>query len=316
MKLTREVKTGILAVGSILLFIFGYSFLKGTNLLENNRKFYVEYNNVEGLTRSAPVTIKGLTVGKVKNIRFAENLGGLVVEFHIEDDLDFSKNSVVQIYSQGLLGTKSLAILPEYDPTNIAESGDTLVGEVKDDYFIAVSKALGPLEGKVNYTLDSVDSLVSTIQEVFDESTRKNLQESIINLNGTLKSLNGASKNMEDILADNTERLDRTFANLDVTSSNFAKLSDSLSQIETKKLMTDLQRVVTNFDSLMTNLNNGNGNMGKLLKDESLYNNLEDASKQLKELLQDFKLNPKRYVNISVFGKKQKNYVKPEGQDQ
>ena len=315
MKIKREVKTGILAIGSILLFIFGYSFLKGTNLLENNRNFYVKYNNVEGLTKAAPVTIKGLTVGKVKNIRFAENLDGLIVEFVIEDDLEFSKNSVVQIYSQGLLGTKSLAILPEYDPSNRAVKGDTLVGQVKDDYLIAVSKALGPLEGKVNYTLDSVDSLVNSIQEVFDESTRSNLQEAMRNLNGTLRSFKGTSKNLEVLMENNTERLDRTFANLDITSANFAKLSDSLAQIETKKLVADLQSVVSNFDSLMTDLNAGNGSMGKLLKDENLYDNMEAASKQLKELLQDFKLNPKRYVNVSVFGKKQKNYVKPEDQD-
>ena len=316
MKLTREVKTGILAVGSILLFIFGYSFLKGTNLLENNRTFYVKYQNVEGLAKSAPVTINGLTVGKVQHIRFANDIGGLVVEFTIDEELDFSKSSLVQIYGNSLLGGKSLGILPVYDSENIAVSGDTLKGEVKDDYLIAVSKALGPLEGKVNYTLKSVDSLVSALTEVFDEPTRNKLQEAITNLNGTLKSFRGASKNLEILLADNKDKIDRTFTNLDQTTSNFAKLSDSLAQLETGKLVNDLQNVVARFDSIVTDLNNGEGSMGKLLKDQNLYDNLEGASKQLEELLQDFKLNPKRYVNVSVFGKKQKEYVKPEDQDQ
>ena len=179
MRLSREVKTGILAIGAILLLIFGYSFLKGTNLLDKNREFFVKYQNVEGLSKAAPVTINGLTVGKVMDIYFANQQGSLVVKFSVEKDFDFSRNSIVRIYSAGLIGGKSLAIYPEYDANNLAKSGDTLRGETEDGMFTAVTKALGPLEKKVNTTLATVDTLLLSYTAIVDEKTRQNLKEAI-----------------------------------------------------------------------------------------------------------------------------------------
>ncbi len=154
MKFSREVKTAILAIGTILLFIFGYSFLKGTNLLDKNRMFFVTYDNVEGLAKASPVTINGLTVGKVNDIEFLNNQGTLLVSFSIkEPDFEFSKSSSVRIYSSGLLGGKSLGLFPKYDLKNMAVSGDTLVGSVEDDMLVAVTKALGRLADKDNITL-------------------------------------------------------------------------------------------------------------------------------------------------------------------
>ena len=316
MKLSREVKTGALAIGAILLFIFGYSFLKGTNLFDKNRTFYVKYQNVEGLAKSAQVTINGLDVGKVQNISFANKTGGLVVEFTVESDFEFSKNSIARIYSSGLIGGKSLGVFPQYDPNNVAKSGDTLSGEVEDGMLSAVSKALGPLEKKVNNTLATVDTLMLAFTDVLDEPTRNNLKKAIENLNQTLKSFNGVSQKLDGILGENGEKLNSTFTNLDEMSANFAKLSDSVSRLEIGSLVSDLQTVVTRFDAIASGLENGEGSVGKLLKDDKLYENLEGASRQLEQLLQDLKLNPKRYVNISVFGKKQKKYVKPEDPDQ
>lgn len=316
MKLTREVKTGVLAIGAILLFIFGYSFLKGTNIFDKNRTFYVKYQNVEGLAKSALVTINGLDVGKVQNIRFANKTGGLVVEFTVEDDFEFSKNSVARIYSSGLIGGKSLGIFPEYDPNNVAKSGDTLRGEVEDGMLSAVTKALGPLEKKVNNTLATVDTLMLAFTDVLDDSTRNNLKQAIENLSNTLKSFEGVSQKLNGILGENGGKLNNTFTNLDEMSANFAKLSDSLAQLETGRLVADLQTVVTRLDAIAAGIENGEGSVGKLLKDDKLYDNLEGASRQLEQLLQDVKLNPKRYVNVSVFGKKQKEYVKPVDRDQ
>lgn len=316
MKLSKEVKTGILAIGAILLLIFGYSFLEGTNLLQKNREFFVKYQNVEGLAEAAPVTINGLTVGKVMNISFANNKGGLIVKFTVEKDFDFSKNSVVRIYSAGLIGGKSLGIFPEYDVNDIAKSGDTLRGDVEDGMLTAVSKALGPLEKKVNNTLATVDTLLLSVNAIVDEDTRKNLQEAIKNLNNTLNSFSGVSENLNHILSNNTNKLDRTFSNLDATAANFSKLSDSLAQLQTGKLVTDLQGVVDKMNKIVVGVDNGKGSIGKLLKDDSLYNHLNGASRQLEQLLQDVKLNPKRYVHISVFGRKQKEYVTPDGPDE
>jgi len=210
------------------------------------------------------------------------------------------------------LGDKSLGIYPQYDPENMAVSGDTLVGSVEDDMLVAVTKALGPLEKKVNNTLTTLDVLLHSITDVLDPKTRVNLQQTIANLNTTMESLNGASNSLNTLLQDNTAKLNNTFTNLDQMATNFNSLSDSLSKLETGKLFTELQNVVTRFDTITSALENGEGSMGQLLKDEQLYQNLKGASKQLDELLEDVKLNPKRYIHISVFGKNNTPYNKQE----
>lgn len=311
MKVSREVKTGILAIGAILLFVFGYSFLKGTNLFQDSRVFFVKYENVEGLATSAPVTINGLNVGKVNDIRFADGNGGLVVKFTVDNAFVFSKSSKVRIYSDGLIGGKSLGIFLEYDPENIAKSGDTLSGAIDGGMLDAVTKALGPLENRLTSTLISVDSMLLSVNDILDKDTRLHLKQAIQNLNGTMSSLNGASKKLNTLLANNAGKMDRTFTNLDEMSLNFSKFSDSLAQIQTGKLVADLQDVIGRFDAIVTGLDNGEGSVGKLLKDEKLYENLEGASKELEKLLEDVRLNPKRYVHVSVFGKKQKEYAAP-----
>jgi phospholipid/cholesterol/gamma-HCH transport system substrate-binding protein len=317
LKLSREVKTGILAIGAILLFIFGYSFLKGTNLLEKKRTFFVEYENVEGLAKSAPVTINGLVVGKLTDIHFVSKTGKLIVEFSVEEsDFEFSRKSMTRIYSSGLIGGKSLGIFPEYDNNNIAISGDTLQGSVEDGMLDAVKKALGPLEDKVTFTLATLDSLLISFTLLLDVETRENLQGAIANLNTTMKSLNGASGSLDVILNNNIDKLDRTFTNLDEMAVNFNQFSDSLAQLETGRLVSEFQSVISRFDTIATGMENGEGTVGKLLKDDQLYENLEGASRQLEELLQDVKLNPKRYIHISVFGKKNAEYTIPENPDQ
>lgn len=315
MKLTNEVKTGILAIGAILLLILGYNFLKGTNLFSSKRFFYVQYQNVEGLATSAPVTVSGYTVGKVEDIKFSTERGWLIVKFSLEDDFEFSKNSVAQIYSAGLIGGKSLAILPEYDTSNIAKSGDTLRGEIEDSMLATVTKALGPLEQKVNNTLQTVDSLLLNINDIVDAPTRNNIKEAVSKLNRALSAFTGVSENLEVILAKNTDKLDRTFTNLDTTVENMAILSDSLAQLDTGKLARDIQSIIDQANNLMTDLNSGKGTAGKLLHDDKIYENLEGATRQLEQLLQDIKLNPKRYVHFSIFGKRSKEYQKPDNPD-
>lgn len=315
MKLSREIKTGILVLGAILLLIFGYSFLKGTNIFNKNREFYVKYQNVEGLAIAAPVTVNGLNVGKIMDISFENDMGGLIVKFAVENDFDFSKNSMVRIYSTGLLGGKALAIYPGYDLTRLAVSGDTLRGDVEDGMLTAVTKALGPLEAKVNNTLATVDTMLHGVTDILDDKTRQNLKSAIENLNLTLNSFSGVSQNLDQILSTNSSKLDNTFSNLDRTANNLSRLSDSLAQLETGKLVKDLQNMVSKLNEVVDGVDRGEGSMGKLLKDDQLYENLEGASRQLEQLLQDIKLNPKRYVHISVFGKKQTVYETPDNSD-
>ncbi|MAZ72989.1 MAG: ABC transporter substrate-binding protein [Flavobacteriaceae bacterium] len=312
MRLSREVKTGILAIGAILLFIFGYSYLKGTNLLEKNRTFFVKYKNVEGLAQGAPVNINGLKVGKVQKIDFANSKGNLVVEFTVERDFEFSKNSIVRIYSAGLIGGKSVGIFPIYDQSGLAVSGDTLSGEVQPGMLDEFSETLAPLGQKLEATLGVVDSLLISFTDIIDEKTRTDLKQAISNLSVATKNFGSLSGKADELLGRNGEKLDRTFTNLDNTAANFSKLSDSLAQIELGQMVQNLEDATTGLKEVVSKVNSKEGSVGKLLNDDAVYENLEGATRQLEELLQDLKLNPKRYVHFSVFGKRDKGYQEPE----
>lgn len=308
MKLSREVKSGLLVLSGILLFIFGYSFLKNSSLLETDRMFFVKYDNVAGLAPSAPVTINGLEVGQVKSIDFSNESGGLVVKFSVEKDFDFSINSKVQIYSSGLIGGNNLGIIPITDKAPKAVSGDTLVGEIQAGMIDGLMQKFVPLETSLKQTLARLDTVLIGVSDIMDEETKTNLKSGIANLNQTMASFNGASREMKSLLTNNKEKLNSTFANLDVTAANFAKLSDSLAQLETGELIRNMETTISKLNSIAENIDQGKGSVGKLLKDEKLYDNLTGASKQLEQLLEDMKLNPKRYVHFSLFGKRPKQY--------
>ena len=311
MKITKEVKTALLAIVAVLLFIFGYSFLKGKNWFDANRTFYAIYTDVEGLTPSSPVTINGLKVGSVTNIGFLDNSGRLIVTFSVDNSFPFSENSIAQIYGGGLIGGKSLAIIPEYEQNNMAQSGDTLPSEIEEGLLELVNDRLTPLQEKVERVIVSTDSLINSFNEVMNTTTRENLKNSIATLNSTVTSLNSSANTVEGILTDNRPKLDRTFTNLDEMAENFSNFSDTLTAFDLRKVTNDLETAVTNFEEVTNKLNSGEGTAGKLLNDPSIYNNLEQATNQLDALIQDVKLNPKRYVHFSIFGKNPGPYTPP-----
>ncbi len=312
MNISREVKTGLLAVIAIALLVFGYSFLKGNNLLNNDRTYYAIYDNVEGLSPGSNVTINGLVVGKVLSIDFADTKGDLLVTFNVQNDFQFSKNSKAQIYGGGLIGGKNLSIVPEYDRSDIAKSGDTLEGTIDEGIFELVNERLTPLQAKVESVMNSTDSVLTGVSNVLDEPTRKNLRETIADISQTAIYFKEASKNLNQLLADNDQKLTRTFTNLDNMSANFSKVSDSLSRVNINELVGKMERVVADFESISSKIERGEGTLGQFINDQDMYNNLERATKQMEELLQDIKLNPKRYVHFSVFGKNPGPYEEPK----
>ncbi|NNK28495.1 MAG: MCE family protein [Flavobacteriaceae bacterium] len=308
MKISREVKTALLVIAGIALFIFGYNYLKGKNLLNSDRTYFAIYDNVEGLSPSTPVTINGLNVGTVQKIDFSDDSGKLLVTMNITKDFTFSKNSEAQLYEAGLIGGKSIAIVPKFDNSGVAESGAYLKGTVKGGLTDLVNEKLNPLQEKMEIMLVSADSVLTNINDIFDANTKANLKSSVSKLNSTIGSFNSMADSMNSLITDNKEKLDNTLTNIDKVSSDLSNLSGSLVEADLKKTITELQATVNNFNEVLSSIESGEGSMGKLLKDEKLYNNLEGASKQLEQLLEDMKLNPKRYVHFSLFGKKPKQY--------
>ena len=309
MKITKEIKTAILVIASILLFIWGYSFLKGQNLFNSHKKLFVEYDNVEGLATSAPVTVSGKVIGKVNSIILNTN-GKLLVELQIDDDkFPISKTSVAQIYEPGVIAGKQIAIIPNYKDSNMTIDGDRLLSGIKLGLTDALGQKLEPLQARLDKVLANADALISNLNTVLDVQTQANLKTAIAELNKTMSNFSKVSKNVDDILVDNKEKLGSAVANLDKTTQNFAKISSDLDKANLGATVKNLEATLDNVNKIMTNLESGKGTMGKLLKDDAMYTNLSKASKELELLLQDVRLHPTRYVNVSLFGKKEKPYV-------
>ncbi|WP_457615775.1 MlaD family protein [Lutibacter sp.] len=314
MKITRELKTGIVAILIIVLFIWGYNYMKGLNLFDGPlRTFKTEYANVQGLTTSSAVTINGVNVGKVINIEFSKDKkkrGNLIVEFSVENDFEFSKNSIAKIYNTSLMGGKSLAIVPSYEG-EIAKSGDFLKGEIESDIFSSVSEKLNPLQAKVENVIVSADSLMAGLKDIINAKSRNNIKSSITHLNETIKNFKNISESVDVLLKKNEIKLANTLDNVETMTGNLAILSDSLVKSNLITTVKNLETTVTNLNKILAGVEAGDGSLGKLLKDEGMYENLTNASKELEELLREMKLHPKRFVHFSLFGKKDKGY-KPE----
>ena len=312
MKLSREIKTGIIVIGGILLFILGFSYLKSAPLFDDGKTLYAVYPDVGGLQAGTVVSINGFAVGKVNDIKFKDAKGNLVVTFTVNSDFKFSKNSTVELYDTGIIGGKGLQISPVFDGAETVQSGDTLMTETRPGLTELAQEKLTPLFKKFESAVSDADSVLISVNNVLDTDTKKDLQQAINGLSDLMVSLNGSAKVLNDILANNEKKLDSSLTNFETLTYNFARLSDTLNNAGLGRTLASLETTMENLNKVVSKIEKGDGTFGKLMNDQELYSNLTSASRELDLLLQDFRLNPKRYVNVSVFGKKQKEYEVPE----
>src|SRR5690606_19390957 len=195
---------------------------------------------------------------------------------------------------------------------NLAKNEDTLQSAVRLGMIAKAGGQLAPVQQKVENTLVSADSLLNNFNSLLDAKNKENLSIAIAELTQTMKTLNSASKTLDKMLTVNQQNIDGMMSNLNKTSENFAQISDDLTQADLGKVVQNLESTLANVNKMMADMESGKGTLGKLMKDEAMYNNLAAASKELELLLQDVRLNPTRYINVSVFGKKNKPYVAPE----
>lgn len=308
MKISKEIKTAILVLSSILLFIWGYSFLKGNDLFKTRQTFYVLFDNVEGLTTASNVTLSGLKVGKVKNIEYLQEKNKVKVTIEIQKEYKITKNSVIYLYEPSLMGNKQMMLEPNDKEKIIVPNKSYLIGKEKFGTMAKVSNMLDPLQTEISNVTQGADLLMQNLNNVLDNKSQNNLRNSMKNINKLLIEFNELSEMLKNLISKNSNGINSMVTNFDKTSKNLNKLSDSINQLNIGKTFKKLDQSLANVDLLLSDLQKGKGSAGKLLKDDKLYNNLEGASNELKLLIKDLKENPKRYINISVFGKKQEPY--------
>jgi|TARA_B110000459_G_scaffold24224_1_gene23294 phospholipid/cholesterol/gamma-HCH transport system substrate-binding protein len=310
--MSKELKTGIIAVIIIGISIWGFNFLKGQNLLDSgSRTFKVEYARIGGLSKSSTVTINGLKVGKVDNIEFdtsVEKRGHLLVTFIIDNDFEFSKRSIVKIYSPNPLSGSNLAIIPNYEG-DMAMSGDLLQGEMEESLFTSIGERLNPLQQKIESVIVRTDSLFGGLNKVLNDNTISGINTSIANLSATIVDIRKTIEAVNSMVSDNQENLKITIENTRNITANFSKVSENINAVDFKKIIDKADEAVGNFNEMSKKINAGEGTLGQLLNDKRMYDNLEAATGELEQLLRDIKLNPKRYIHFSVFGKRQQPYA-------
>ena len=305
-KLSYEIKTGILVLTGIILFIIGFSYLKSNDVFITDRIFYAVYDDVEGVSKGTPVTISGFNVGSVQDIEFYKNSSKLLLKFRVENEFNFSSESIAQIYETGLIGGKAVAVIPKYG-NELARSGDTLQSDIAPGLTELVNDRLSPLQDKIESMVVSADSVLISLNAVLNTEAKLEIQSTIENFSSTVADLKTSAGTLDEILDNNKNQINNIISNVNQTSNELAGLSGSFSDLSI--VISNLSESSENIDKIISEISEGEGSLNKLVFDDALINSLDAASKNINLLIEDLRLNPKRYVHFSLFGKKNKPYT-------
>lgn len=311
-KLKTEAKIGIIVLVTIALVIWGINFLKGKNVLKRSDVYHAVYEDLMGIDVSAPVIINGYKIGLVNSIGFSKtSYDKITVSFTVDHSFKIPTGSRVQLYSADLLGSKALRVIPSGSST-YHKYGDTLISSVESDMLTTVSEQLMPLKEKAEEAIEEVDSLLSAVNLILDPKTITELKNSIRNLENISNSFsqqlseNGELQRSFSALANFSEVLSRNKGKLDTVFMNLENISDSLANANTRTLISNISNTFEETSVLLERINSGEGSLGLLAGDDSLYLSLNAAIISLDSLISDLNENPKKYVHFSVFGKKEK----------
>ncbi|HQW94096.1 MAG TPA: MlaD family protein [Ferruginibacter sp.] len=316
MKISNETKIGALTAIAIVLLILGFNFLKGKTFFGKSHNLFAKYTNVQGLAASNPVMINGLQVGTVYSITTDKNMKEILVNMNMTKDVNIPVNSIA-IIKPSLLGITSVEITlgdaKQYIPKN-----DTIATEASSGIFTDVLSKVDPILYQVTKAVTSIDSVLMSVNHILDPNAKNNIGATLANLNKTTANLIGASASLQVLLNTQTGALAGTLnnlnsftSNLDKNSgkinnmvSNLDKTATNLSNLDLQQTLNTLNTTIGDLKSTIGKLNSTSGTAGLLLNDTKLYNNLTATANKLNLLIDDLKTNPKRYINISVFGKK------------
>ncbi|MFH1120854.1 MAG: MlaD family protein [Bacteroidota bacterium] len=332
LKLSRELRIGLLTVITLTAFIWGFNFLKGKDIFNQQRTFYAVYDNVAGLMTANAVTINGLAVGQVSSLRFhPDKPGKVVVELSMSNDIRIPKNSIARIFSSDLLGTRGIQIVIG-DAAMDAVSGDTLISQVQTSLQDEVNDMVQPIIRKAENMMSSIDTVLTVVSDVFNRQTRDNLINTIESLKNTMSNLQSASQSADTLLTSQQSRLMRILGNVESISANLkqnnenlsrvlnnaANISDTLARANIANTMANLNKSVTGLSAIVQKIETGQGSLGQLVNNDKMYNELEASSRELKQLIEDMKLHPERYIHFSVFGKnsRRNGYQPPAATEQ
>lgn len=328
MKISKYSRLGLLIVIALSVLIWGLSYLKGNDIFKRNSYYHVIYDRVDGLAESNKVTLNGYQVGSVKSIRFADdNSGKLLVTLLIDASLKIPLNSVAQIVSSDILGSRSIKLALS-EEKEIYISNDTIPGDVEGDLKEQVSMQILPIKNKAEQLLGTIDSAITILTVIFNEDARENLSESFAKINHTIENLEKISASLNEIVSGNKESIQHIVSNadhvttafasntenLEKTIKNLSAFSDTLSQISVTPLLENLAGASNQILSTIEKINSSDNSVGLLLNDDHLYMSLNNASQNIGSLIKDIETHPKRYLSFSAFNFGREVYITTSGE--
>jgi phospholipid/cholesterol/gamma-HCH transport system substrate-binding protein len=318
MTISNETKIGALTAVAITLLILGFNFLKGKSLTGKSTTYYAVFNDIQGLGNSNPVVINGKEVGTITSTNGGKDMRRIIVTLSMKEEVNIP-NDAFAIISKSLLGSVQLDIKLGNSSTFLNDK-DTIKTIMSADFLGDAMKKLDPVLYQVTKAVHSLDTLIGTVNGIFDPSSKNNIKGMLDNLNKTTASLAVSSASLQGLLNSQTGALAKTMDNVSSFTSNLKNNNDKLTatmdnvktatgkfaQLDIASTLTTLNATITSLKASLEKVNSNNGSLGLLMNDTKLYNNLNASSNKLNLLLDDVRLHPKRYINVSVFGKKDK----------
>lgn len=301
MKNRKAILVAISFITAFLLLWWGINFLKGKNLFSHQRRFYAVYDDAKGLINANPVTINGMRVGLVDKMYFDPSFSGkVIVEMVVTDNIPIPKNSVAVITSPALIGNMSVNIV-RGDSNIEAHSGDTLLSGVAGGTLEEVGNQLMPLKDKIEKVVESIDSVVLAVNNILDTATQQNVSQSIAHLEVTMKNLEATSKKLNHIMAEEGDKIGPIIDNVNEVTDKLAAVSDSLTRADIAATIRDIDATVAELRTTIANINAGQGAVGRLMTEDSLYRHVDETVEKLNGLIENISANPKKYLKFSVF---------------
>lgn len=327
MKISKELKIGVVAILSIVAFYWLFKFLQGENLFTSGKVVYATYHDVDGLLPTKPVNVNGLKVGRVEDIIIKEGNDSIyfIVKMVIEQDLDFTVNSVAEIYEPGLMAGKMIKLNLSYDG-RLAKSGDTLVSANNQSLMTMLSNKLAPTQSRIDSVLVTLNSALDRFGSLADEETNQSLKSVLRQLDATIYAMGQTANSLKET-SDNTDVLisnaNKSIEGLtqdtrvlvgtsNSTIKKYGEVADKINEANIEKTLNEINEATTALSSTLKRLESSEGTLNKIINDPQLYNNLNSTAENLNILMSDLKERPDRYVQFSVFGKKYKEPKKVE----
>lgn len=302
-------------ISALLLFIMGFNFLKGKDIFNREMIFVVEYDEVSGLVKSNPVLIRGLRVGQVRDIYFHPSMNGkLIVTLAVTTKMPIPVNSIARIYSSDLMGSKAIE-LQLGNSTKFLRQNDTLQSAVEASLMDEVNAQVLPLKNKAETLLSSIDSLVIIVQAILSDNARDNIMGSLQSITSTIKNLENTTENIDSFVSSQQSRLSSILYNIELITRNIeqnnseinrsirnlAVITDSLAKADIPGAVRNADAALSELNQLLGSINRGEGTVGQMMQNDTLYQQLEQSAEALRNLLEDIRINPKKYVKFSVF---------------